>query len=129
MKLTYEFVTGETTEVEISEEIGALVIDSRREEESGDRKERRHCISLDAITYEGLAFSTPDFTENMFSDENERNAHIQEAFSHLTQTQQRRMLMVAAKIPLREIARREGKEIKTIRESVAAARKKFLKFF
>lgn len=49
MKVKYEFDNGEVTEVEVSEEIGAMIIDSRREEESGNRKERRHCYSLDAI--------------------------------------------------------------------------------
>lgn len=129
MKIKYEFATGDATEVDVSEEIGAMVIDSRREEESSDRKERRHCYSLDAIDYEGLEYSTPDFTEEMFSGDDERDERIRRAFSHLTQTQQRRILMLAGGLSLREIARREGKEIKTIRESVDAARKKFLKFF
>ena len=42
MKIEYEFANGEKTEVEVSTEIGAVIIDSRREEASGDRKYRRH---------------------------------------------------------------------------------------
>lgn len=129
MKINYEFVTGEQTEVEVSEEIGTVVVDSRRKEESDDRKERRHCISYDAITYEGMEFSVPDFTQDMYSDADDRNVRIRSAFSHLSQIQQRRMLMLAAGLSLREIARRENKDIKTIRESIDAARKRFLKFF
>lgn len=37
--------------------------------------------------------------------------------------------MLAQGLSVREIARREGKEIKTIRESIASAREKFKKFF
>jgi DNA-binding CsgD family transcriptional regulator len=65
----------------------------------------------------------------MFSEDEDRNARVREAFSHLTETQQRRLLMLASGLSEREIARREDKDIKTICESIAAARKKFLKFF
>lgn len=66
MKVKYEFNNGEVTEVEISEEIGAMIIDSRRKEESDNKKEHRHCYSLDAVAYEGIEYGTPDFTEEMF---------------------------------------------------------------
>jgi len=39
------------------------------------------------------------------------------------------MMMLAGGLSMREIARREDKDIKTVRESIEAARKKFLKFF
>lgn len=130
MRIKYQFLTGETTEVEVDASIGAVVIDSRREEESAERKHRRHCWSMDAIDYEGLEYADPeDFTEKLFDDTPERNAHIKECFEKLTEVQQRRMLMLASGLSLREIARREGKDIKTIRESVEAARAKFKKFF
>lgn len=130
MKIKYQFITGETTEVEVSSEIGAVIIDSRRTEDSTDRKHRRHCWSMDAIDYEGLEYADPyDFTEKLLDDAPERNAHIRECFNELTEVQQRRMLMLASGLSLREIARREGKDIKTIRESVEAARAKFKKLF
>lgn len=53
MKIKYEFATGEVTEVKIEDSIGAVIIDSRREEDSAEREHRRHCYSIDAITYEG----------------------------------------------------------------------------
>ena len=37
--------------------------------------------------------------------------------------------MLAEGVSLREIARREDKDIKSIRESIEWARKKFLKYF
>lgn len=129
MKITYKFDDDTTSEVEVSEEIETFIMDSRRSESNYDRKERYHCWSLDAIEYEGMEYSTPSFTDDMFSDEADRNARIREAFSHLTETQQRRMLLLASGLSEREIARREGVDIKTMHESIVAARKKFLKFF
>lgn len=129
MKIKYEFDNGEVTEVEVSEEIGAMIIDSRRKEESGNRKERRHCYSLDAITYEGMEFANPDSTQDMFDDREERAARVHEAFSHLSDIQQRRLLMLADGLSIREIAKREGKNFRTVYDSIEAARKKFLKFF
>lgn len=129
MIIKYKFATNEETEVEVSEEIGTVILDSRRKESNGDRKERYHCWSLDAIEFEGTEYSTPDFAVALFDGSEERDARVREALSHLSETQQRRMLMLAAGLSEREIARREGKDIKTIRESIDGARKKFLKFF
>ena len=53
MKINYTFANGETSDVEVNEEIGNLILDSRREESNQDRKERYHCYSLDAAVYEG----------------------------------------------------------------------------
>ena len=129
MKITYKFADDTTSEVEVFEEIGTLIMESRRVESNGDRKERYHCWSLDAIEFEGTEYSTPDFATVLFDGSEERDTRVREAFSHLSETQQSRMLMLAAGLSEREIARREGKDIKTIRESIDGARKKFLKFF
>lgn len=78
--------------------------------------------------YEGADYadgSTPE-TELFRQLENQR---IKEAFGQLSEVQRRRLMMLAEGVSLREIARREGKDIKTIRESIEGARKKFLKFF
>ena len=57
MKINYTFANGETSDVEVNEEIGNLVLDSRREESNQDRKERYHCYSLDAAVYEGRDYA------------------------------------------------------------------------
>ena len=128
LKINYTFANGETSDVEVREEIGNLILDSRREESNQDRKERYHCYSLDAAEYEGEDYadgSTPE-TELFLQLENQR---IKEAFEQLSEVQRRRLLMLAEGVSLREIARREGKDIKSIRESIEGARKKFLKYF
>ena len=48
MKIKYEFINGEKTEIEVEENIGTWILDSRRVEENLARKERYHCYSSDA---------------------------------------------------------------------------------
>lgn len=129
MKITYKFADNTVSEVEVSEEVGTLIMGSRRKEENAARKERYHCWSLDAIDYEGAEYGTPDFTDALFDGSEERDALVRAAFSRLSDVQRRRLLMLASGLSLREIARREGKDIKTVRESIDGARKKFLKNF
>jgi len=129
MLIKYTFATGETTEVEVNDEIGEFIIDSRRSEDSADRKERRHCYSMDAALYEGADYGTEDFMDGLFDDTAEENARVRRAFSHLSDIQQRRLLLYSKGLSIREIARREGKDFRTVYDSIEAARKKFLRFF
>ena len=131
MKIKYESVTGEITEVEVSEEIGAVIIDSRRKEENLARKERYHCYSLDAIKYGDNDKFAPTTGETPLTEliRNEDNSYIYEAFSKLSDIQQRRLLKLATGMSMREIAREEGVDVKAVFKSITSARKKFLKFF
>ena len=128
MKINYTFANGETSDVEVSKEIGTMILDSRREESNLDRKERYHCYSLDGAEFEGMEMADKETTESALFLQLE-NQHIAETFDKLSEVQKRRLLMLAQGLSIREIARREGKDIKTIRESIEGARKKFLKFF
>lgn len=60
MKITYKFVTGEVTEVEVSEEIGAVIIDLDRQEYNNDHKETRRYYSLEGKVYEGMDYAAED---------------------------------------------------------------------
>ena len=128
MKIKYEFADGTVSEVEVEESIGSVIIEDRRLEDNLSRKERYHCYSLDAAQFEGAEYSDGETPEIRMERklESERIAH---ALDGLSEVQRRRLLMLADGKSVREIARREGKEIKTIRESLEGARKKFLKFF
>ena len=126
MKIIYTFDNGETSEVEVSEEIGAVIIKSRREEASRNKTEHRHCYSLDAIAYEGIEFGEADG----YSFENaDRDEKISNAFSILSDIQKQRLMMLAQGVSIREIARQEGKNYRSVYESIEAARKKLLKNF
>ena len=88
MKIKYAFLDGTVTEVEVSDEIGVVIIDSRKAEHAQDERHRYHCYSYDAIDYEGEEYGACD--EYAVEDDSaEQSARIQEAFSHLTATQQR----------------------------------------
>lgn len=128
MKINYTFANGEVSDVEVSEEIGTVILDSRREESNLDRKERYHCYSLDGAEFEGMEMAEDDTPETELLLQLE-NQHIAETFDRLSEVQKRRLLLLAQGLSVREIARREGKDIKIIRESIEGARKKFLKFF
>ncbi len=126
MKIKYTFITGETTEVEVSDEIGAVITASRKAEHALEERNRYHCYSLDAIDYEGLEYGKCD--EYPAEDDSaERAERINTAFSHLTEVQQRRLGMYADGKTLREIAARENTRFQSVAESIEAAKKKFLK--
>ena len=64
MKIKYEFVTGEVVEVEVSEELGAIIVDLDRREYNNNKKEtRRHC-TLSSLGEDGKWLADPysDFT-------------------------------------------------------------------
>ena len=63
MKITYEFVTGEISEVEVDERLGGMLLDLNRQQENNDRKETRRHFSLDGMDYEGELFASAEDTE------------------------------------------------------------------
>ncbi len=129
MKIQWIFNDGTTTELEVDEEIGSFILDSRRLEHNIAEKERYHCpYSYDAIQFEGVEYADPQKPDDLVlsSKESER---IHNALSKLTEVQQRRLLMLADGLSIREIARREKVDHRAVRESIEGARKKFLKNF
>lgn len=128
MKITYAFADGTTSVVEVDDEIGAYIMDSRRQENNDDRRHRYHNYSLDDVTYEGSEYGRCDVYS--FDNESEELAsHVRDAFSHLTDAQRRRLLMSSKGMSLREIAAAEGTSHLAIYHSIEEGRKKFLKFF
>lgn len=128
MKIKYEFADGTVSEVEVEESIGAVIIEDRRQEDNLSRKERYHCYSLDAAQFEGVEYAGGE-TPEMKMEREMDTERIAQALNGLPEVQRRRILMLAGGMSVREISRREGKEIKTVRESLDSARKNFLKFF
>lgn len=128
MKINYTFANGETSDVEVSEEIGNLILDSRREESNLDRKERYHCYALDAAEFEGMDYADGSTPESDLFLQLE-NQHIAKLLSELPEVQRRRLLLYAEGKSLREIARREGVDHKAVKKSIEAARKYFFKNF
>ena len=127
MKIKYEFINGEKTEIEVEENIGTWILDSRRVEENLARKERYHNYSLETEfekTQKIATFDTPESLTILSQD----NARLYRAFEKLSDIQKQRLLMLADGMSISEIARKEHKDYKTILESIEAARKKIKKF-
>jgi len=128
MKIKYEFADGTVSIVEVSDEIGGIIVDSRKAEHAQQEKQRYHCYSLDAIDYEGMEYADPETPESIFLRE-ELSKELSDALATLNETQRRRLLMYAGGLSYREIARREGlSEKKSVIECIEGARKKLKKF-
>ena len=127
MLIKYKFANGDVSEVEVSEDIGDFIVDSRKKEHANNERHRYHCYSSDAA-YEGMDYAAPHTLES-FLDLREENKHIIECFDRLSDTQKRRILKVASGMSIRDIARSEGTSHVSVLESIASAKKKFQKFF
>lgn len=129
MKIKYKFANGETSEVEVNDEVGTFIIKSRKEEHALDEKERYHReFSIEQSEYEGLniaIFTGPD-------DEvikNDLVKKMDEALDCLTETQRRRLLMYSEGMSMRAIAQAEGiSNHHHIAKSIEEAKKKIEKF-
>ena len=128
MKIRYEFVDGEISEVEVTEEIGSVIVESRRLEDNLARKERYHCYSLDAVDFEGSGYASKDTPESLLEQTTDKQ-HIKRLLKELPEVQKRRLLLYAQGKSLREIARLEGVDHKAVKKSIEAAKKYFLKNF
>ena len=128
MKIRYEFVDGEISEVEVTEEIGSVIVESRRLEDNLARKERYHCYSLDAVDFEGSGYASKDTPESLLEQTTDKQ-HIKRLLKELPEVQRRRLLLYAQGKSLREIARLEGVDHKAVKKSIEAAKKYFLKNF
>lgn len=129
MKIKYEFADGTTSEVEVSNEIGSVIIDSRRAEEAGDRRERYHReFSIDAADYENDDWAETTTPEDDLIDQYDRSV-VAEKIRCLTPVQCRRLLCYAEGMTYREIALQEGVQVKAVQDSIEQARKKLKKRF
>ena len=63
MKISYEFVTGEVSEVEVDERLGGMLLDLDRQQYNNDQKETRRHFSLNGLDYEGDLFASAEDTE------------------------------------------------------------------
>lgn len=128
MIIKYRFEDGSVSEVEVDEKLGLTISAMERETENYERKCRYWNVMR--IDYEGAAVADYD-TPDLYVERKEEQRNVDEFFKLLTPTQRRRLLIRYddPSISLREIARMEGVDIKTIRECFEGIQKKYLKFF
>ena len=128
MIIKYKFTTGEVTEVEVSEEIGTVILDSRRKEHAGNERHRYHtAFSLDDMEYEDKDyFATDDNPEKAFMQK-EFDKKRKAMLSQLTPVQRRRFELYENGMSIAEIARKEKAAFNSVKESIESAQKKLKK--
>ena len=127
MEIKYKFANGDVSLVEVSDEIGEMIIQSRRVEENGERKQRYHCYSLDGLDYEGEAFACADTPDDALI-EKEGEAWIETFKATLTEVQRRRLELRLSGLKLKQIAREEGVDFRAVKDTFSQIQKKFKLF-
>lgn len=128
MKIHYSFCDGAKTDVEVSEEIGSVIMESRRLEHNLNERERNHCFSMELVNYEGAEFGFRD-TYPILENDNELTEKINYALGQLTEVQKRRLFMLASGLNINQIAYLEKSSHQSVSESINSGRKKLKKFF
>ena len=129
MKITYEFVTGEVSGVEVDEHLGGMLLDLDRQQDNNDQKETRRHVSLDSMDYEGELFASEEDTEGE-AVRREDMARLYSAMEALSPSQRElveKVYFEGRKIT--DIAREEGVTKQSVHERVERALKKLKKNF
>lgn len=127
MKIKYTFANGDVTEIEVSEEIGAVVLDlDRQEYNTNHRETRRHC-SLEALDLDGNLLPSKDNVEMDFIRK-EDGAKLRDAISRLNPRQQKLIKAIYFEgQKVTDLAMEEGVHWTAITHAVERALKKLEK--
>ncbi len=127
MKITYEFVTGEISEVEVDESLGGMLLDLDRQQYNNDQKETRRHVSLDGMDYEGELFASAEDTEGE-AERREDMARLYSAMEILSPSQRELVKKVYfEERTFASIAREEGVGESAIRDRMKRIHKKLEK--
>ena len=129
MKVRYEFVTGEVSEIEVEESLGELLVDMDRQQYNNDHKETRRHTSLDGMGYEGEFFVSDADTAGEV-DWKEELARLFQAMDALSPAQReliRKVYFEERKIV--DIAREEGVSHVAVHDRLKRIYQKINSFF
>ena len=130
MLYNYIFADGSRSTLDIDEELAMYLKDADRLEHNLDVKENYHTeFSIDACVYKDDLELADECTPESLLELKEDNAQLYEALKELTPVQRKRLMMLADGMSIAEIAREEGAEFNSVKESISAARKKIKKSF
>lgn len=93
MKIRYEFVNGEVSEIEVDDSLGELLVDFDRQQYNNDHRETRRHVSLDGMDYKGELFASAEDTEGELL-RREDTARLMEAMEALSPSQRKLVLKV-----------------------------------
>ena len=124
MKITYEFVTGEISEVEVDESLRGMLLDLDRQQYNNDQKETRRHVSLDSMDYEGELFASAEDTEGE-AVRREDMARLYSAMEFLSPSQRELVEKVYfEERKITDIAREEGVSHVAVRDRLERIYKK-----
>ena len=130
MKITYEFVTGDKIEIEVSDEWGKVLVDMNRKEYNEEKKETRRHYKLD-ITKEGSGcLADQDVSvEDMAVDDLAASEICEWARRNLTRKQFDAFISVCINgMSETEYSSQTGTKRQSVHESIVGARKKLKNF-
>ena len=133
MKIRYEFANGDVMEIEVEDEIGMYILQSRRQESSAGRKHRRWNRSLDAVndksSWVGSDEHNPEELIERESQEEcrmQKSAEIRETVDQLEGRQKElTYAMKNRKFTQEKYAKKKGVTQQAISSQVQTIRKKF----
>ena len=121
---TMDIVLPDDTPAEVIEEVQEFLDEDYRNIKSNERTFDRHTLELEGRVYEGADYAYRKTPEWIYLRK-EQFEEILTALASLTETQQRRFGMFWEKgLSIREIARIEEADYKSVRESIETVRKK-----
>ena len=127
MKITYEFVTGEISGVEVDERLGGMLLDLDRQQYNNDKKETRRHVSLDGMDYEGELFVSAEDTEGE-AERREDMARLYSAMEALSPSQRELVKKVYfEERKITDIAREEGVDKSAVSHRLERIHKKLKK--
>ena len=128
MKITYEFVTGEVSEVEVDERLGGMLLDLKRQQDNNDQKETRRHFSLNGMDYEGELFASAEDTEGEVV-RREDMARLYSAMEALSPSQRELVKKVYfEERKITDIAAEEGVDKSAVSHRLERIHKKLKKF-
>ncbi|AHM57279.1 hypothetical protein EAL2_c19980 [Peptoclostridium acidaminophilum DSM 3953] len=128
MKITYEFLTGETVEVEAPDEVGEVLIEIERDTLSSNRKETRRHSSIFIMQEQGAQFEDKECSIEAMTEQKETSEYIKKAIDELL-PQQRDLLQKVfyEDLSIAKIARDEGVSEAAVRNRLKKIYKKLEK--
>lgn len=119
MKIKYEFLNGETVEIEVSDSLGEISVEIDRTIYNSDRRETRRHNSIDNLAETGLQFSDKRNNVEEVVWRGEDHELLHKAISMLLPQQQKLVRQVFfEERSMADIAREEGVTGKAIQDRV-----------
>lgn len=121
MLIKWIFSNGDVSVVDVDDDTGKLILESRRKEHASNERERYHReYSLDGYEDKKNPPTSPYDPVAEF-ERKELRSELERALARLTETQRRRLLMFAEGARIAEIARTEGVSFNSVKKSIQEA--------